>query len=639
LRQLIALAALLTALVLLGGKLSAPVRAQQAPAEAASSTAPRAIVIASSARLTDIRGIAVDAGGNVFISSEVSPAPAQCIARSVAAHVSVTLFSNCATVPAEDPSGIAATRDGSSVYLANRTQNSIRLLDMITGKVSIEPGGSASNAKASQFTLAAPAGLAKDAAGNLYVADRGNNRVLRLAPGGGDFASLAQVLDAAAVATDPTGQEIFAVSPSANRVFRIDPQTSDIAAFAGTGTTPETPEESTAQFPAPVTAAQAVLAAPEGIAVDGAGNVFLSDTDANAILRVDAKTNLLSRVALGSELNSPGALAIDRRGNLIVADRGNHRVVEFAGVAAPQQPASVTITPAPFDYGDEPTGGTIPQTFVLTNGSSSALSLTTNDFSFTGNDPLDFMQTNNCVPQLAAGSTCQIFVTFSPLGTGARAGTLMVTDSDSSSPQTASLTGTGDTFALTAANQAATMATVVPGDPGNYSLSVTPDSVFAGNVTLTCPIKLPDATLTCTINPPQIMIAAGVASPFAVTITTQSGKTPATVTLPSSPRGFRPGSPALFAFFLACVLAFTGPLMWTKKRKERVFAGVMRNSRQLRRAWAISALAFLCVAGVAGCYHAPARYIPATLPGIYNIDILGTAQNASRPITITLNVE
>lgn len=640
LRRIVALTALLTAGALAwSGGFSPSVRAQQKTATDSTTSAPRAIVIASGAQLADIRGIAVDPAGNLFISAEISPAPTGCIARSVAAHVSVAIFSNCTGARGEDPSGIAAMSDGSRIFLANQTQNSIRLLDMITGSVAIEPGASlrlkqsanASAASASQFTLSSPAGLATDSAGNLYVADRGNNRVLRLTAGGADFSPFAQVLDAAAAATDPTGREVFVASPASNRIFKIDSSTGDISVFAGTGTQPDSQAGSSAQFPAPTTATLTAIAAPEGIAVDAGENVFIADTGANSILRADAKTNLISRVALGSELSSPGALAIDRRGNLFVADRGNHRVVEFSSVAQPAVSGSITLTPGSNDFGDQPTGGTTQQqTFTLTNGTSSALTLSTADFSFSGNNPSDFEQTNNCVPQVAAGASCQIMVSFVPQGTGSRAASLMVMNSSVS--QNASLTGTGDTFALTAANQNATVQTVLPGSPGNYSLSVTPDSVFNGTVTLTCPTRLPDQTMTCSINPAQPTITAGQPTAFAVTITTLSGKAPGAMLVPNvPPSGLLFGGAALLACFLALALVLS--------RKEKAFEIILGSSTKRRRAWAVSALAIMCAAGAAGCYHAPKTYNPVTPPGAYSIDILGTAQNASRAITLTLNVE
>ena len=656
-RRIVALTTILTVFALAAGGFFLYARAQQVPNEPvragqtsvahATGAAPRAVVIASGAQLRDIRGIAVDAAGNVFISAEISPAPERCIASSVAANISVAIFSNCASAPGEDPSGIAATRTGAGIFLANRTQNSIRLLDMLTGRVAVEPGASLrieqgakiSGLSASQFTLAEPNGLATDSAENLYVADRGNNRILRLSATASDFSSVAHVLDAAAVATDASGREIYVASPASNQIFRIAVVTGEISVFAGTGAPPE---HAAAQFPSPIAAAEAALSAPEGIAVDAGGNVFIADTGANAIVRIDAKTNLLSRVALGSELNSPGALAIDRSGNLFVADRGGHRVVEFPGAAQTAPTGTVTLTPASNNFGNQPTGGSTPeQAFVLANGTSNALTLSTSSFTMSGNNPNDFVQTNNCVPQLAAGSSCQVLVSFGPQGTGARAGTLSVTDTDPSSPQTTSLTGTGDTFNLTAANQNATMQTVVPGASGNYTLSVTPDNVFGGTVALSCPTQLPDATLTCAINPAQLTITPGQASQFSVTITTQSGKAPAATGFRISrpPGGFRHQAAPLAALL---ILAFSliAIVKLTARRRMQQAAVAASMPAQRRRAWAISCLAIACAAGAAGCYHSPSKgYIPVTLPGAYLINISGTSQNASRAISLTLNVE
>jgi len=52
---------------------------------------------------------------------------------------------------------------------------------------------------------------------------------------------------------------------------------------------------------------------------------------------------------------------------------------------------------------------------------------------------------NTCGTSLAAGSTCTISVEFTPKGTGAFAGTLILTDNAGDSPQTIDLSGTGTT--------------------------------------------------------------------------------------------------------------------------------------------------------------------------------------------------
>lgn len=645
--------------------------AARAAAAASARNAAQALVIAGGAEYADVRALATDAAGGLYISLAQTPAPADCVRSAIAvpqtaangaaqnsaagaaqdasraAKIPLTIFSNCTLARSEDPSGIAVTLGG-NVYLANRAQNSVRLLDMATGKVSAVPAA-AENAAAANLRPYQPAGLAVDRGGNLYVADRGNNRVLEIAPGAREFSYVAHALDAAALAVNPAGDEIFAASPAANRVFAIDLRTGAVNAFAGSGAAPESGQAGAGLSANPLDAA---IGAPEGVAADGAGNVFIADTGANAILRVDAATGKLSRVATNANLSAPGALAIDRAGDLFVADRGNARVLEFAGVAAPQAAGAVTLSPASFDFGDEPTGGTTAaEQFTLTNNGTSALALNSNSFAFSGADAADFAQTNNCVPSLGAGASCLINVTFTPAGTGARTATLAVTDADPSSPQTAALSGTGDDFQLTAASQVDTVQNVAPGQSATYSsLSVTPDNTFSGTVTLACPLHIlgdTNDTIKCTVNPSSVTLTPGQAQNFTVTLTT--GGPNATRLIPFAPWNGPDGARRIL---LLGVLAMALALCAFYARRATAAQGIassatdatrMNDAAAARRTRARRAAIFfamLAAAAAAGCKGSSTPYNPnETSAGSYAIDITGTAQNASRSITLTLNVD
>ena len=88
----------------------------------------------------------------------------------------------------------------------------------------------------------------------------------------------------------------------------------------------------------PATAAS--LLSPIGIAIDGGGNLYFSDTVRNRILRVDAATKILTRFAgsdtqgfsgdggpaTAANMFGPDGLAIDAAGNVYVAESNNHRV-------------------------------------------------------------------------------------------------------------------------------------------------------------------------------------------------------------------------------------------------------------------------------------------------------------------------
>ena len=646
LRRVLTVLAFFATLILVFSVIFKPAEAQQSTASrTANAVAP--VVVVSGAPFAGVRGLAVDAAGSLYISVEARPAPARCVSRSAqnaatnsagAPKIAVTVFSNCASTPAEDPSGIAVTPEG-RVFLANRLQNRIRLLDMATGKVAVVPASAATNAAhagASNLNLFEPAGLAMDLTRNLYIADRGNHRVIALRPGATKFTYLAHVLDAAAVAVDSAREKLYVASPASNRIFAIDLASGDVNAFAGTGAFPDS---NSARFPASMPPTSAALGAPEGIAADGAGNVFIADTGANAILRVGAKSGKLSRVALAANLNSPGALAIDRNGNVFAADRGNHRVVEFPGLAASATTAAVTISPAQFDFGAEPTGGTTPtQLFTLTNNSASALSLSTTDFTFTGTNPNDFTQTNDCVPQVPAGASCQINVAFAPQGTGARAAVLQVTDADPSSPQTAQVSGTGDDFEITLAPNASATQNVVPGNSATFNLQITPDATFSGTATPACPLQLANNSLPCTIKPTTVSVTAGQPAPFTVTIATVGPNTPALLAPAQRkfPRG--PLSAALLAAFAAMCLLF----VFFARRRQSQRAGPLAwdsSNAFLAARLALLACAVIAAVAAAGCSGSTPVNPNETNPGIYGINITASAQNASRAISLTVNVE
>ena len=106
--------------------------------------------------------------------------------------------------------------------------------------------------------------------------------------------------------------------------------------------------------------------------------------------------------------------------------------------------AQAAVSPTSINYGKQKVGTTSSaRNVTLKNNLSSALTI--NPFSFTGADQGDFhVLTTTCGASLAAKSTCTISIVFKPTATGGRAATLNVNDSANNSPQTVSLTGTGD---------------------------------------------------------------------------------------------------------------------------------------------------------------------------------------------------
>jgi hypothetical protein len=64
--------------------------------------------------------------------------------------------------------------------------------------------------------------------------------------------------------------------------------------------------------------------------------------------------------------------------------------------------------------------------------------------SLTGTNPTSFIQINTCTPVLAPAAGCNVYVAFKPAAAGSFAATLSLSDNGASSPQTVTLTGTGN---------------------------------------------------------------------------------------------------------------------------------------------------------------------------------------------------
>jgi len=89
-----------------------------------------------------------------------------------------------------------------------------------------------------------------------------------------------------------------------------------------------------------------------------------------------------------------------------------------------------------------------PKKITLTN--SGSYTLTINQISLTGTNAGDFAQSNTCGSALAAGASCTISVTFTPLDKNQRVAMLEISDSDPASPQAVSLSGIGTAVSLSA---------------------------------------------------------------------------------------------------------------------------------------------------------------------------------------------
>jgi hypothetical protein len=104
---------------------------------------------------------------------------------------------------------------------------------------------------------------------------------------------------------------------------------------------------------------------------------------------------------------------------------------------------NVQLSPKSLTFATQKVGTTSPpQSITLTDNGGGTLNISS--ITITGTNPADFAQTNNCPPSLPTTGTCTITVTFKPTATGSRTAAVTITDNASSSPQKASLSGTGN---------------------------------------------------------------------------------------------------------------------------------------------------------------------------------------------------
>jgi uncharacterized protein (TIGR03437 family) len=234
-------------------------------------------------------GVEVDAAGNVYVSEEFR-------IRQIAPNGYINTIAGYGVSPVDGPaldtalgSMVALAVDKSSnLYLADAAYNMVRMItpggQIITLAGSQEPGFAGDGTYGFKALLNGPSGISVDTKGNVYIADQLNQRIRELNPLG--------IMSTVAGATH----------------------------YAGDG--------------GPATAA--LIHRPEQAVTDSAGNLYISDTDNNAIRKVDTH-GVITTIAgngncnYGGDLGKaasaslcyPQGLAFDATGNLYIADWGN----------------------------------------------------------------------------------------------------------------------------------------------------------------------------------------------------------------------------------------------------------------------------------------------------------------------------
>ncbi len=309
-------------------------------------------------------GIAVDASGNVFVSEQGNQ-----LIREIGAIGTVTTLAGSTTGSIGShngigtsasfwfPSGLAVDAQD-NVFVADYSNNMIRKINSAAVVSTLAGIGQAGSANTSNSTglqsFAAPTGVAVDDTGNIYVADQ-NNAVIRMINTSGTVTTLAgsgipwvgggnaRPLDidgADSIATFilPCGiavdgqRNIYVAEVGGNEIRSISPS-GTVNTLAGSSFT----------YPGSVNGPGSIATfhSPTGVAIDKNGNVYVADAG-NNMIRMISPSGIVSTLAgngtagfangpaAAASFNQPSGVAVDLPGNVYVADAGNNVIREIS---------------------------------------------------------------------------------------------------------------------------------------------------------------------------------------------------------------------------------------------------------------------------------------------------------------------
>jgi sugar lactone lactonase YvrE len=407
----------------------------------------------------DAVGVTSDASGNVYIADTKN-----CIIRKLSAGVMTTVAGVEPTLDLVNPpnstpncgfaaqggaavgtklgavNGVALNAAG-DIFFSDVTNNMIwevpknTVGTMTAGNAYVIAGvqdttgsfgGEAGAAVNAHFNK--PTGIYVDVYGNLFIADTGNN-IIREIP-----------------ADNTSGM-------TAGFLYTVAGDTTNHAAgYTGDNGV----------------ATSATLNAPFTMVVDNAENIFIADTNNHVIREVPGVTvgpktkgNIYTvagkniagftgdgGVATAAELDSPQGLAIDGAGDLLIGDSQNNRVRSVAAIANLTPVATANFSPRGLTFLPQLVNvASTPMAVTLTNNGGASLTGIAITITGAGAAVFSLAPAGTCTATLAAHQSCTINVTFTPTSAATSNAALSIADNAAGNPQTVPLTGTGTNVA------------------------------------------------------------------------------------------------------------------------------------------------------------------------------------------------
>jgi len=269
-------------------------------------------------------GVAVDNDGNVFVAEQYSNK-----IRKITPEGVTTTLAGSGTQGLENgigeaasfsqPIAVALSNDGSTLFVADYINNVIRKVTA-SAEVSTFAGSGtvgANDGDASSASFNGVSGLVVDASGNVFVADQSNNKIRKI-----------------------TAEGV-------------------VSTFAGNGTEGAADGQGT----------EASFTAPTGLAIDGAGNLYVAD-QYNYLIRKISATGLVSTIAgdgadgflngygLSASFSGPTGVALDSKGDIYVSDFFNNairKITQLGYSITPALPAGLIFNSATGEISGTPT--------------------------------------------------------------------------------------------------------------------------------------------------------------------------------------------------------------------------------------------------------------------------------------------
>jgi uncharacterized repeat protein (TIGR01451 family) len=302
-------------------------------------------------RSTAARGLAIAA------VTALSTVALQIAGLGVAAAAAGDISTVAVAAPLHNPISVAVDPAG-NVYVSDLGNNVVRKVDTSGTITTVAGGGSppdgiGDGGPATSAALSSPFGIAVDAAGDLFIADQGHNAIREVNSAGtistvagnfnsgfsgdGGLATSSALANPSAVLPIPGGG--FYLTDTANaRVRKVD-ASGVITTVAGDGLSGSAGDGGAAT--------RAQINQPFGLAMDEAGDLFISDIGANTVRQVDPLGGISTVAgspsgasgysgdggpATAALLNAPAGLAY-RAGSLFITDNSNNvvRQVDPAG--------------------------------------------------------------------------------------------------------------------------------------------------------------------------------------------------------------------------------------------------------------------------------------------------------------------